>query len=238
MNILICDDIHSEALKLDKIIKEAGGEAACVYFDNGADVLAYLESGAKVDVCFLDIILPEINGIELARRMRSANYNGKIVFLSTSSDYGIESYQVKAYSYLLKPVKTGEVLRILQEIKNLSYTEDTAGIKLSARNMSKFLYFHEIAFIEVSGHTVYFRLLDGTELALNVAFNTILPQLLADGRFAQCHRSYVVNMDAVSQINGREIILRCGRKAPLSRSYKEFNGKYFMHIFGDEKQSS
>ena len=61
MNILICDDIHSEALQLEEIIKNAGFEAVCTHFDNGADALAYLESGVKVDVCFLDIILPEIN---------------------------------------------------------------------------------------------------------------------------------------------------------------------------------
>ena len=235
MNILICDDIHSEAIKLKEIIKDAGFEAVCTHFDNGADVLAYLESGVKVDVCFLDIILPDINGIELARRMRDVNYNGKIVFLSTSNDYGIESYQVKAYSYLLKPINASDTEKILNEIKNLSYHEDTAGIKLSTRNLVKFLYFHEISFIEVIGHKVFFRLLNGTELALNVTFSEILPQLLADSRFAQCHRSYVVNMDAVSQISGREIYLKCGIKVPLSRAYKDLIRQYFIHVFGEEE---
>ena len=181
--------------------------------------------------------MPEINGIELAGRMRNANCKGKIVFFSTSNEYGVESYQVKAYSYLLKPINANDIERILHEINNLSYLEDIAGIKISGRNMAKFLYFHEISFVEVIRHKVYFHLFDGNELALNATFSDILPQLLADGRFAQCHRSYVVNMDAVSQINGKDIILRCGRKVPLSKSYNDFKDKYFIRIFGDNKNS-
>ena len=250
MNVLICDDIRDEAVKLESSVKEASQwldanfTVNFVYFEKGSYVLDYIKTGAaraKIDVCFLDIIMPEMNGIELAANMRKAGFSGKIVFLTNSRDYGAESYQVKAYSYLLKPIKTEDVLKLLNQIANSASVEDTAqlkkrtGIKIETRNMTRFVHFYEISFAEVINKNVYFRLLDGSEIVIFTSLNDVLPQLTADGRFAQCHRSYVVNMDAIAQIHGKEIILKCGRKVPISRSYNDFNSKYFTHTFGEEK---
>jgi DNA-binding LytR/AlgR family response regulator len=243
MNILICDDIQDEAQKLENTIKQTGFKVDIRYFKNGSGILEYIKnaanapsssSGAKIDVCFLDIIMPEMNGIELAVNMRAAGFCGKIVFLTTSRDYGVESYQVKAYSYLLKPVTAEDVAKLLNEIKNSESNKDTAGIKIETRNMTRFIYFHEISFIEVINKNVYFRLLDKSEIVIFASLSDILQQLMADGRFAQSHRSYVVNLDAITQIRGKEIILRCGRKAPISRSYKGFSELYFKRGMGSD----
>ncbi|MCL2208878.1 MAG: LytTR family DNA-binding domain-containing protein [Treponema sp.] len=237
MNILICDDIQGEALKLEKTIKCACPEANIDVFYNGADALAFFKTaGANIDVCFLDIIMPEMNGIELARKLRDAKFSGKIIFLTTTKEYGVESYQVKAYSYLLKPAEAVQIADILNEIKNLSDIEDNCGISITTRNLIRFLYFREISLVEVIKHNVFFRLLDGKDIEVYTTLNEIMPKLMDDSRFAQCHRSFVINMDAISKIHGKEIFLRCGRKAPISRSYKEFGDRYFMRIMGKEMQ--
>jgi len=235
MNILICDDVWDEAQKLENAIKKANFEANLVYFEKANDALEYIKNGMKVDVCFLDIIMPEMNGIELAKKLRASNFKGKIVFLTASREYGVESYQVKAYFYLLKPVNADDVERLLNEIKNNESRKDTAGIKIETRNISRFVHFNEISFVEVINKNVYFRLLDGSEIIIFTSLSEILPQLMADERFAQCHRSFVVNMDAIVQIHGKEILFRCGRKAPISRSYNDFSSQYFTHVFEEDK---
>jgi len=254
MNILICDDIRDEAVKLENAIREAQAaahfEVNSVYFEKAQDVLEYIKkdpaacgkvSSAKIDVCFLDIIMPEMNGIELAANMRAAGFDGKIVFLTSSKDYGVESYQVNAYYYLLKPVNAKHVAKLLKEINNIESNKDTlmrtqqrAGMKIETRNMTRFVYFYEISFVEVINRNVYFHLLDGSEIVLFATLSEILPQLIADGRFAQCHRSYVVNMDTISQIRGNEIFLQCGGKTPISKSYKEFSDLYFKRVMGSD----
>jgi len=234
MKILICDDVQDEAEKLENTIKEACFETNIRCFKKGSDVLDYIKGNADIDVCFLDIIMPEMNGIELAGRMRLLGFKGKIVFITSSKDYGVESYQVKAYFYLLKPFNPEDVIKLLNEIKKSEYIKDTAGIKIETRNMTRFIYFYEISFVEVINKNVYFRLLDGSEVVIFASLSDVLPQLKADGRFAQCHRSFVVNVDAITQINGKEIILRCGRKAPISRSYKEFSDLYFIRVMGKD----
>ena len=232
MNILICDDIKDEALKLEKAVKNSGFKANIALFEKGSDVLDYIKTGAKIDVCFLDIIMPEMDGIELARHMRcTANYNGKIIFLTTSKDYGPESYQVKAFSYLLKPYTKKDIENILHEIQEIKKSEDKAGLPVTTRNMSKFLFFHEISYIEVMRNIVYFHLLNGEDIGITATLKEVLPQL--DGRFTQCHRSFMVNLDAITQVHGKEIILKCGSKLPIARNNRDFNEKYFRRLFGE-----
>ena len=235
MNILICDDVRDEAVKLEKAIKQIDGlEANCIHFNNGEEALFFLQSGAKIDVCFLDIIMPQMNGTELAFNIRKMNANMAIVFLTTSNEYASEAFDVGAFHYLLKPPDVLKVKNILKCIDDAQKSADTAGIPISTRSINRILFFKEISYIEVIQNKVYFRLLDGSEIAVYYTLTEIMPQLMADGRFAQCQRSYVVNMDAVLQICGNEIFLKCGRKVPISRSYNNFKSQYFLHIFGEQ----
>ena len=62
MNILICDDIPEEAQKLEEAINAAGFKGNLVCFNRGADALGCILSGAKIDVCFLDVLMPNMDG--------------------------------------------------------------------------------------------------------------------------------------------------------------------------------
>jgi DNA-binding LytR/AlgR family response regulator len=97
MNILICDDKEEEARKLEEAIKMSGFEGNLVCFNKGADALACILSDAKIDICFLDVLMPQMDGITLARKLRKAHYTGVIIFLTTTKEYAVDSYGVKAY---------------------------------------------------------------------------------------------------------------------------------------------
>ena len=229
MNIMICDDIEEEAEKLKNAIFASGKpgfEGNLIYFNKGADALACILSDAKIDVSFLDVLMPQMDGITLAQKMRKAHYTGEIVFLTTTKDYAVESYDVKAYSYLLKPPNAVKVAQVLCEIADAKKNADTAGIPITTRTMKKFLLFREISFVEVIRKKVYFRLLDGSDIEITAVLSEILPKFLEDSRFVQCHRSFIVNMDAVLQIQGKEVFFRCGRKAPVAQKNTNFFEKY------------
>jgi DNA-binding LytR/AlgR family response regulator len=239
MNILICDDIRGEALELEKTIMAAAGgqsglEAHCSLFYNGTDVLAHIKSGAKTDVCFLDILMPDINGTELAQKMREEGFKGAVVFLTSTNAYAAEAFSVMAYSYILKPPKTEKVAEILTKIQEAQKSADTAGITIHTRTMTRFLLFREISHIEVKLNYVYYRLLDGSEIELKATLSEFLPKIMEDKRFAQCHRSYVVNMNAVDSIQNREVFMECGRKAPISKNYMGFVKQYSDWVFGND----
>jgi DNA-binding LytR/AlgR family response regulator len=230
MYILICDDLYICAEILKAVIEQTGFAARTVVFDNAENALAYIRSGARVDVCFFDILMPKLKGTELAEIIRGEGYDGAIVFLTSSNDYAAESYKVGAFSYLLKPAAPDAIIRVISEIVKVKQNADTAGLPLINRRVSRFLFFREISHIEVIQHKIFFRLLNGTELETNKSLNDLLPQLVSDSRFTQCHRSYVVNMNAVSYIQDREIILRCGGKVPISKSYPGFKKQYLRWL--------
>ena len=243
MNILICDDVHDEALELEKaIMTAAGGQSGleahsnfvCTLFSKGMDALAHIKSGAKTDVCFLDILMPDMKGTELAQKMREEGYKGEIIFLTSTNAYAAEAFSVNAYSYLLKPPKTEKVAEILAKIQEAQKSADTAGVTIHTRVMTRFLLFREISHIEVKRNYVYFRLLDRSEIEVKASLIEFLPRLMEDKRFAQCHRSFVVNMNAVSIIQNREVFMACGRKAPISKNYMEFIKQYSDWVFGND----
>jgi DNA-binding LytR/AlgR family response regulator len=176
--------------------------------------------------------MPEMDGISLAANMRKEGYGGSIVFLTAANDYAAQSYQVDAYSYLLKPPNEKEVAAILHKMKNTLEADDTAGLPVRTKQMSKLILFKDISHVEVIRHNVHFRLTDGCEVQIVGVFSEIVPKLLADKRFAQCHRSFVVNMDAISGIQGNVAIMCCGKNVPISKNYSEFKKQYQNRLFG------
>jgi len=240
MNVLICDDMRNDGLKLEQAIKASDIEANCWHFDKGSDALSHIQTGAKVDLCFLDIVMPEMNGIELARQIRKVETDkgmqaSEIVFLTTSNEFASESFELKAFSYILKPPEPQKVANILHEIIDAKKALDTSGILISTKTMTKFLYFREVSFIEVINYKVYFRLIDGSEIVIVSSLGAILPQVITDKRFAQCHRSFVVNMDDINKIQDNSVLMYSGRQIPISRTYAGFCDKYIEYLTGGSK---
>ena len=233
MNVLICDDMRDEGLEL--AIKSSGLRAKCHYFDRASGALSHIRTGAKVDVCFLGIIMPEMNGIELARQIRKMESDKKaeareIVFVSASNEYAAESFEVNAFSYLLKPPAPKKVKNILQEIIGIKKAKDLSGIPISTKTMTRFLYFHEISFIEVINYKVYFNLIDGSIIAITSPLGALLPKIMEDRRFAQCHRSFVVNMSDTKTIQDNIIVMYSGKQIPISRKYAGFRNEYIEYL--------
>jgi len=236
VNILICDDVRDDGFKLEQAIGASGIKANCRYFDKGADTLSHIKAGAKMDAYFLDIVMPEMNGIELARQIRKAEADRgiktcEIVFLITANELASESVEVKAFSYLLKPPEPQKVANILREIIDAKETADVAGIFIKTRIMVKFLHFREVSFIEVINNKVHFRLIDGNEIAIVSSLSAILPQIMEDKRFAQCHRSFVINMDDINKIEDNHVLMKSGKRLPISRTYADFCDNYIEYIF-------
>jgi len=230
VNILICDDMKHDADNLCKLLVDSGFNHNSVMFSNAKDAFEHIRSGASVDVCFLDIIMPGKSGVELAKDLRDDGWQGFIVFLSTSKDFGPETYQVKAFSYLLKPVSCDSVREILHEIEHLQKSADTSGISVKGVGQTRFLLFREISYVEAANQNVIFRLTSGLELKMRSTFAEIAATLLEDTRFIQCHRSYVINMNDVISVCNNDFIMQSGVKIPIARSFAGAKLRYIKTI--------
>jgi len=230
MNVLICEDIGYEAELLADLIADSGFDVNTTIFNNAQEALAFARSGVSLDVCFLDILMPDMNGIELAEKLREEGYMGFIVFLTGSSSFAPESYRVKAFDYLIKPAEPERVKEVLTELFKAKKSADKGGIMIKGAGISRMLLFRDISHTEVIHNIVHIRLTDGTVHKTRATLAEVGPKLLEDKRFIQCHRSFIVNMNDILALKGNSFIMRDGTHVPISRSHPDAKDKYLNSI--------
>ena len=256
MNILICDDVSDAAVLLTKIISFSFPDAVIRTFNSAVETLAFFRSGKTPDICFLDIMMPEMDGILLAETMREEGYNGPIVFLTLSNDFAAQSYKVSAFSYLLKPPNASEVIAILRKAEKASKEGDLTGLQVKTKQVTRFILHRDISHVEVINQKLHLRLTDGTEVEIWSSLSEIMPKLTGkcqgichdshegqeshensdsrengDNRFAQCHNSFLVNMDNISCIQNNTVVMKSGEKIPISKKYADFKKLYEKRTF-------
>jgi len=233
--VLICDDKKNEAEQLATLMKTSAFDIQTYSFTRGQDAYEYVFSGAEIDACFLDIIMPDLNGVTLAQKLRDSGYHGEIVFLTTSNDFARQSYQVKAFDYLLKPPSPENVKGVLLALVNSKKDTSREGLVIKAKPLTSFILFRNISHVEVIGHIVYVRLKNGEEIKTYATFAEIASRLLCDSRFIQCHRSYIVNMGDIESVTAKEVMMKNGMKVPISRGFSLVKDKMLKWMFEENK---
>lgn len=108
MRIAVCDDDEQEISRVGKLITEyqisRKESIDCHYFKSSTDFLCELRGG-EYDLVLLDVLMPGANGIQTAQELRELDKNVRLIFVSASPEFAVESYSVGAYYYLLKPIE-------------------------------------------------------------------------------------------------------------------------------------
>lgn len=190
------------------------------WYSDAGFFLAELERGIDFDILFVDIKLPgPLNGIEVAKQVRDKNGQVAIVFVTSAPEYIAEGYRVAAMQYLLKPVPYEE-LRICMDrlVENIGIRGEQDYCFYKGKNSiaripySKILYFSSaLQYTDIYTTT-------GVERQLERLKN--IEETLPE-HFVRCHRSYIVNMKAVSAISPNFVTMVDRSKIPLSKTYFE-----------------
>lgn len=236
LRLAICDDM-SEFLQSTKELLEHWEEKPVdimIELFTDGDSLIGSHTSNPFDIILLDVVMPLSNGIEIASEIRKFDRSVKIVFLTSSSEYAVESYGVNANYYLLKPIDKSKLfyclntfyLDIMENAKYITVKSVTAVHRIALRN---------IEHIEAQGKKVLFVLCDGSTVDSTNPFYFYEYQLLQEDGFLKCHRSYMVNIYKISTYSQKEIRMQSGCRIPISRSYhKEFENAYFELLFRKE----
>jgi DNA-binding LytR/AlgR family response regulator len=219
MNVLVCDDVIKDANELADMLAEADPKIQTSIFTCPWQAFNHVKSGAFVEVCFLDIIMPAMNGIKLAEKLRDNNFAGEIVFLSTSNGFASQSYKVKAFDYMLKPPTCEKVSSVMNALQKLQENEDRDGLFVKTQGIARNVPLRDISYVEANKHNVYLKLQDDSAIKVHSSFSEIMEQLLLDNRFLQCHRSFIVNLNEIKTIINNEIVMRVGKIIPISKGY-------------------
>lgn len=197
------------------------------FYHSSEEMLFEHNNSFPYDVIVLDIQMGNMNGIELAKRIRSLDKNVIIAFISGIADYVFDGYEVQATRYLLKPVQEDKVFELFNYVNN-QITTKVSYLIISVCGEKKRIKYDDIIYIESMGHYITLHLSNAEyDYKCNISD---LNEDLKDTEFVKTHRSYIVNMKYVEKISKNTCTLAGNISVPLSRnSYKLVNDKFITY---------
>lgn len=215
VRIAICDDEERYRIELKTILNKLliNSDLNIDTFDDG-NILADAFAASPYDLVFLDIEMPALDGITLAKKIRSRSENVFIVFLTSHIEYALEGYEVNALRYLTKPVdieKLKEVIRYVQEKQGSS-----RQIIIKEDGEEILIDINDVIYMESMNQNV--RIVTaGGEHVIRYNISDFEDQLKNDG-FFRIHRGYLISLSKVKKLSGNDVILDGGETLPVSRS--------------------
>lgn len=204
-------------------------------FLSATELLASMD-GRDYDLLLLDVLMPGLSGMQAAREIRERNSQIKIVFLTSSPEYAVESYSVRAYYYLLKPTTEEKLFPILDRLmSDFKRPEDALRIKTQSNVFS--LPYGKIEYIEVSAKKLYFYLTDGGNREVSGTLADFERALLKRSGFMKVHRSYIVNLRWIQELRQGELVTVTGRRVPVARmAYPQVRTAYTKFLFEEAEE--
>lgn len=232
MRIAVCDDnsVDRELIVtlLQKYFSKKDIPCEVVQYDSGVHLINDVEDDIWYDIVFLDIYMGEMLGIDVAGKLRDKKYSGEIIFITASADYAVESYDVSAAGYLLKPYDLDRLCRVLRRI-----VQDTNPGTYQIRQRSKVIRipYHEILYVESNNSKCVLHRKSGNTYVVYKRLDEIEEEL-KDERFLRCHQSYLVNMDYIYQadkqfelISGETVLIRQRDLKAIRQTYLDYLAK-------------
>lgn len=234
LRIAVCDDdqvsLHNTVSIIENWSKQQGIQLEIAAFENGDELIARKES-LRMDIIFLDIIMPLVNGMDVAKEIRQHDTEVTIIFLTSTPEFALESYDVKARGYLMKPVSYDRVKELLDDCSRSLETEPENLVLKTEFGYQK-IYYCDIEYIEAQNKKVIIYTRDGKCVRTTQTLRSFESELSDREGFFKCHRSYIVYMPNVDHFNLSEINTRSGHCLPIARGYgKAFQEAYFSYMF-------
>ncbi len=201
-------------------------------FMDGSEFVSQLEQ--HWDLILLDIEMPDLNGLETAKKIREVNQDTKIVFVTHMAEYAVEGYIYNASNYILKPLNEQEffmkVGKIIEQIKQTSQD----NIYLSNRDEMLKIPLSEVVYIEAQGHMITLHMENHTEVkSTSVGTLTQLEKTLSPKGFYRCYKSYIVNLRYVYDIK-EQCLLQDGTLLEIGRGKKKEFRRILMNFLTGE----
>lgn len=236
ITVALCDDeletLDELRILLDQYRAERGREIRYAAFHSPFDLLSEFEKGNRFDILFLDVLMPGVNGIEAAREIRQHDKTVEIIFLTSSAAFAVESYAVGAFFYQLKPIWKESFFRLMDAVIEQCGENDEAGLILHCKTGIARIAFEKLEYCEALGHTLLFHLTDGGVLESAGGMDRLTEQLAGDGRFLRIHRSYLVNMGHIKNIEAKNMTMSSQVRLPIPRGkYAPIKDAYLEYAF-------
>lgn len=216
MVVAVCDDERVWADELSRLLKEYGNsrhiDIFISYFNNGSSLV---ESGKEFDIIFMDYQMDGLNGIETSRKIRALKPDGIIIFVSAYTNVAMDTFEVKAYRFLAKPINKEKLFKAIDDYRAemdsdnfliFKTHEGTIRIKVS-----------EIIYVEGSGNHSKIHTIK-SDHEINTNLKPIQNRLPPD-KFVRCHKAYITSFLYIQAHDNTMIKYDDGSSVYISRNF-------------------
>ena len=244
MRICICDDEQNELINtyniIDNYFKNMNMEYLIDKY-NDANVLLnkliYFPEEAQYDIYFLDIIM-QIEGTQVARKIKELDESSIIIFITTSKDYAIEAFNVRAVDYILKPIDPVVFSNKMNAImKNIDMRLKKTFVFKATNHSVVSINIENVVYIESYNRRMIVHTDTMEEISspiLRTRFQDSIPFDFKSHNFVQCHSSYIVNFNQIKSIEKNCFVMKNGEEVPISKQYyQDVKKKYINYLLGE-----
>ena len=240
IKIAFCDDdmevLHQMNELLDRYRVERNEDITYAAFQSPFELLTEIEKGIRPDILFLDVVMPGQNGMDVAKEIRQYDTNMKIIFLTPSPEFAVESYSVGAYFYQLKPIWEESFFRLMDAVLAECEKKKKNSLILRSKDGITRIDLQQLEYCEVLGRKLLFHLENGAVLESAGSLDDLAGQLMQYSNFFRPHRSFLVNMEYIQNISSRSIKMVNDAEIPIPHGKcSEIKNTYMEYAFNGEQ---
>lgn len=232
MRIAVCDDNPKELERIKGCFCRIQGYAlVCSYFDSPVGVIDALEKeNSPYDLYILDIEMPGMNGLKLAKSIREKDSKALFVFLTSYTRYMKDVFDVVTFDFIEKPISDEKLLQILERAATyLNITSQHFSFGYRASRYS--LKYDRILYIEKKGRQALIHTFEDV-YKTNMTLEEIWKQLNPKS-FVHIHSSYIINLYNLDRKDNEIAIMRNGEKLHITKGYRrELAMRHFEFVQG------
>jgi len=216
MNCLIVDDEEMSRATVEHFVNQTK-MLKLVDVCESAIKASKVLTEQKIDLIFLDIDMPQMSGLEL---LESLNYSPKIIFITSKSEYALESFEFDVVDYLVKPVEYPRFLKAVNKAMTQIQTSHNNNREIFVKSDLKFvrINLNEVLYIEAMADYVVINLNNSKHIVHSTT--KAMVEKLPDDLFVRVHRSYIINIMQVKSVENNIIRMKNEVEVPLGASYK------------------
>ena len=240
IKIAFCDDemevLHQMNELLDRYQVERNEDITYAAFQSPFELLTEIGKGIRPDILFLDVVMPGQNGMDVAKEIRQYDTNMKIIFLTSSPEFAVESYTVGAYFYQLKPIWEESFFRLMDSVLSECEKKKKNSLILRSKDGITRIDLQQLEYCEVLGRKLLFHLENGAVLESAGSLDDLAGQLMQYSNFFRPHRSFLVNMEYIQNISSRSIKMVNDAVIPIPHGKcSEIKNTYMEYAFNGEQ---